>query len=158
MSITVRPSTGRLEWERLIEVWRRSVVATHDFLTPADVADIESRLSAVYFPAVTLTMAEDETGRIVGFSGTSGNQLEMLFIDPTARGQGVGTSLLHEALSRIPDLELDVNEQNPQARGFYESRGFRVVGRSEVDSDGRPFPLLHMRYEPDATDSADTGD
>ena len=42
-------------------------------------------------------------------------------------------------------LTVDVNEQNPEAVRFYEACGFAVVGRSEVDSDGRPFPLLHMR-------------
>ena len=40
---------------------------------------------------------------------------------------------------------LDVNEQNPQAVGFYEHEGFVVAGRSPVDDAGRPFPLLHMR-------------
>jgi putative acetyltransferase len=44
-----------------------------------------------------------------------------------------------------------VNEQNPAACGFYEHLGFVVVGRSEVDGTGRPFPLLHMRRPtPDA--------
>ena len=42
-------------------------------------------------------------------------------------------------------MTLDVNEQNPQARGFYERMGFRVEGRSPVDDAGRPFPQLHMR-------------
>ena len=41
--------------------------------------------------------------------------------------------------------ELDVNEQNPGAVEFYRRRGFEQVGRSPVDSDGRPFPLLHFR-------------
>ena len=41
--------------------------------------------------------------------------------------------------------ELDVNEQNPDAVDFYRRRGFEQVGRSPVDSDGRPFPLLHFR-------------
>ena len=38
-----------------------------------------------------------------------------------------------------------MNEQNPQAAGFYEHMGFVVEGRSPVDDAGRPFPLLHMR-------------
>jgi putative acetyltransferase len=40
---------------------------------------------------------------------------------------------------------VDVNEQNEAARRFYEACGFEVAGRSETDSAGRPFPLLHMR-------------
>jgi hypothetical protein len=40
---------------------------------------------------------------------------------------------------------LDVNEQNPEATRFYEAMGFVVVDRSELDTQGQPFPLLHMR-------------
>jgi putative acetyltransferase len=40
---------------------------------------------------------------------------------------------------------VDVNEQNPQGVGFYRHMGFEQVGRSELDGQGNPFPLLHMR-------------
>jgi putative acetyltransferase len=46
---------------------------------------------------------------------------------------------------------VDVNEQNPEAARFYEACGFAVVGRSELDDGGRPFPLLHMKEKPDLT-------
>ena len=40
--------------------------------------------------------------------------------------------------------ELFVNEQNPQARGFYEHMGFTVRERSETDDQGNPYPILRM--------------
>ncbi len=40
---------------------------------------------------------------------------------------------------------LDVNEQNEGAVRFYAARGFAEVGRSPLDGEGRPFPLLHLR-------------
>ena len=43
------------------------------------------------------------------------------------------------------ELTVDVNEQNSVARSFYEACGFVVEGRSELDDQGRPYPLLHMR-------------
>ena len=46
--------------------------------------------------------------------------------------------------------ELDVNEQNPEAIAFYTRRGFEVIGRSETDDAGRPYPLLHMRKRPNS--------
>ncbi|TMD66902.1 MAG: GNAT family N-acetyltransferase [Chloroflexi bacterium] len=54
------------------------------------------------------------------------------------------------ASSQLCDSErgattVDVNEQNDQALGFYLRMGFVVVGRSELDSNGKPYPLLHMR-------------
>ncbi len=41
--------------------------------------------------------------------------------------------------------EIDVNEQNEQAVGFYLRMGFEVEERSELDSMGKSFPLIHMR-------------
>jgi len=70
----------------------------------------------------------------------------MLFVRPDCRGRGVGRRLLEHALRRMGATELDVNEQNRQAVGFYTRMGLRVVGRSEVDGMGKPFPLLHMRF------------
>jgi len=44
-------------------------------------------------------------------------------------------------------LSTDVNVQNSQAVGFYERMGFVEIERSEVDSQGRPYPLIHLRYQ-----------
>ena len=41
--------------------------------------------------------------------------------------------------------ELAVNQQNPQARGFYEHMGFHVYRRTETDEQGGPYPLLYMK-------------
>ncbi len=41
--------------------------------------------------------------------------------------------------------KVDVNEQNPQAVGFYEHMGFRLVSKSELDGEGKPYPILHMQ-------------
>ncbi|WP_370933631.1 acetyltransferase [Amycolatopsis sp. cg13] len=138
---TLRPSRG--EYPRLLEIWRSAVEATHDFLTPADVEYYATRVP-LYFPEVDLTVA-DVDGIAAGFSGIAEGKLEMLFVHDDFRGRGVGTALLRAALDRFPDLTLDVNEQNPQAVGFYLHHGFEVVGRQETDSDGRPFPLLELK-------------
>ncbi|MNX08525.1 putative N-acetyltransferase YjaB [compost metagenome] len=66
------------------------------------------------------------------------------FIDPDHRGQGVGRLLVQFALREHPTLTTDVNEQNAQAVGFYEKLGFRQIGRSDVDGQGRPYPLLRL--------------
>jgi putative acetyltransferase len=87
----------------------------------------------------------DSAGQVVGFIGVEGEKVEMLFIHPAWRGQGVGRRLLGYAVTTLGATELDVNEQNPQAIGFYLRMGFEVVGRSAVDSIGKPYPLLHMR-------------
>jgi putative acetyltransferase len=45
-------------------------------------------------------------------------------------------------------LTTDVNEQNAQAVDFYEHLGFERTGRSEMDNQGRPYPLIHLRLPP----------
>lgn len=140
---SVRPCSGPAEYPALVEIWRGAVLATHDFLDAEDFKRIESRLASDYFPAVTLLVAERD-GAVVGFAGVAEGSTEMLFVAHDARGTGVGTVLLREAVTAHGATRVDVNEQNPAALGFYLSRGFERVGRSELDGDGRPYPLLHL--------------
>lgn len=134
---------GPAEYRRLVAIWRSAVDATHDFLAEPDRADIESHLADVYFPAVRLTVAEID-GEPVGFAGTAGEHLEMLFVHADAHGRGVGSALLQDAIAAQGIRRVDVNEQNEQAVEFYVRRGFVVTGRRELDEAGRPYPLLHM--------------
>ena len=88
----------------------------------------------------------------IGFMGLAGHDIAALFLEPAHRRQGGGRLLVaHAQRLRDSHLTVDVNEQNPAARGFYEALGFVVVDRSPVDDDGRPFPILHMR-RPTASD------
>ena len=43
------------------------------------------------------------------------------------------------------NLEVTVNEQNPQAVGFYEHLGFQTYKRTECDEEGNPYPLIYMK-------------
>lgn len=131
------------EYSRLTEVWDSSIRATHGFLSEDDIESIRERLPE-YFDAVDLRVWRDGSGTIKGFAGVADGKLEMLFVDASARGSGVGKELLRYTVGKMGARALDVNEQNPSAVGFYAHMGFRVVGRSELDSEGRPFPLLHM--------------
>lgn len=140
----LRPCRGAAEWPVLVAIWRGTVQATHQFLTPDDIDYYEKRLAGEYLGLVELTVATLE-GTPVGFSGLADGKLEMLFIDQRHRGHGVGSALLREAIAKVPDLLVDVNEQNPQAVGFYQHHGFSRLNRSETDADGRPFPILHLR-------------
>ncbi|MGQ7311965.1 acetyltransferase [Microbacterium arabinogalactanolyticum] len=141
--ITIRPATAD-DHPALVRIWRSAVDATHDFLAEADRDAIESHLASDYFPAVTLVLAEIEDSP-VGFAGALNGNLEMLFVDAARRGAGIGTLLLQHAIAQLAVTRVDVNEQNPTATAFYARRGFEVIGRSELDDAGRPYPLLHLR-------------
>jgi putative acetyltransferase len=136
-----------VHYQTLLKIWESSVRATHDFLPEEDIEALRPLLENLYFPAVTLSIARlIEDGSVVGFVGVSDNRIEMLFVDAAQRGKGVGKVLLRRAIAQGAD-ELDVNEQNPQAVGFYQQQGFVVVSRSEHDGQGRPYPLLHMKLQ-----------
>lgn len=142
-SLKIRPGKP-LDQPQLVDLWQRSVRATHDFLNDAQIAALRP-LVADSLPTLDIWIAEDQRQSICGFIGLQANKVEMLFIDAERRGQGAGTALLRHAERQHPELWLDVNEQNPQALGFYRQFGFQVTGRSERDGQGNPFPLLHMR-------------
>ncbi len=93
---------------------------------------------------MTLFCTRDENGRITGFLGTSEDKIEMLFLHPRSRGKGIGKALLQYAVNHLHARKVDVNEQNSQAVGFYQHAGFAIVNRSEKDSLGKPYPILHM--------------
>jgi putative acetyltransferase len=71
----------------------------------------------------------------------------MLFIDSDWIGNGLGKRLLDFALEQLKCFEVDVNEQNINARRFYEKHGFEVIRRSEKDSADMDYPILHMRLK-----------
>lgn len=131
--------------DRLLEVWERSVRATHLFLSGGEVEVIKTYVPQALGEVPRLVTAEDEAGLLAGFLGADGRRLEMLFLLPEARGKGLGRALLQYGMDRYGLRELTVNEQTPRARGFYERMGFRVCRRTETDEQGGPYPLLYMR-------------
>ena len=130
--------------KQLVNVWERSVRATHTFLSEAEIAEIKPFVPQALAGVETLVIAE-KNGEPVGFMGVQDGRLEMLFLDPGVRGRGLGRQLLEHGITRLGVTELTVNEQNPQAVGFYEHLGFATYRRAELDEEGRPYPLLYMR-------------
>lgn len=138
-----RPS----EHTALVNLWERSVRATHDFLGEGDIVHLRPQV-AEYFASTSadIWVLTDEEDAPIGLLGLAGDSIAALFMDPAHRGRGGGRRLVsHAQKLRGGELTVDVNEQNVKACGFYEALGFEVVGRSPVDDMGRPFPILHMR-------------
>ena len=135
------------EYTEIVDLWEASVRATHHFLKEADIAYFKPLILNVYLDAVKLSCVKNENKNIIAFMGVAEQNLEMLFIHPKERGHGVGKMLLEYAINELEVKKVDVNEENEQAVGFYEKFGFRTYNRSEIDSSGKPYPILHMELK-----------
>ncbi|MBM6949075.1 GNAT family N-acetyltransferase [Mordavella massiliensis] len=133
--------------EQLLGVWERSVRETHLFLSDGEIEEIKKFVPAALTAVPDLIVETNAEGAPIAFMGIDGGKLEMLFLTPEERGRGLGRKLLGYGITEYGVKELTVNEQNSQAKGFYEHMGFRVRERSEIDEQGNPYPILFMKLQ-----------
>jgi putative acetyltransferase len=139
-------SASLKDYPAIIGLWELSVRASHLFLPEDYLQRIKNLLPSI-LPAVTLFVHLDQDNKtITRFLGVSGEKIEMLFIHPDKRGKGIGSLLNKFAVEQLHTHKVDVNEQNEQAVSFYKKIGYKVMGRTEVDGLGKPFPILQMEY------------
>ena len=73
--------------------------------------------------------------------------LFLSFLSPAERGKGLGKQLLRYGIRNYGIQEVTVNEQNPQAVGFYQHMGFETYKRTDHDEEGNPYPLLYIKLQ-----------
>ncbi|EKE23272.1 MAG: hypothetical protein ACD_6C00544G0004 [uncultured bacterium] len=138
--------TSADQYPQLLELWEQSVRASHHFLNDEQILQIRQQIMEFgYFDQVQLFHVEHQQ-QVLGFMGIAGHKLEMLFISSDAFRQGIGSQLLQYALE-LGVTEVEVNEQNPDATAFYLKHGFEIIRRSETDSEGNPYPILHLQLK-----------
>lgn len=142
--ILINPDRTELLIESLTGLWKASVQASHYFLTAADVHRLVPFVKTGIRRVNTLLVfyAGDKP---VGFMGIASGKIEMLFVAPACFGKGIGKQLVTLAIEQYNVRYVDVNEQNPQAAGFYCRMGFSVFERCKWDEQGNPFPILKMK-------------
>lgn len=131
--------------QQLLAIWEKSVRATHLFLSDNEINDIKKYVPQAIIGIAHLLVVENENKYPVAFMGIEEQTLEMLFIAPEERGNGLGKRLIRYGIENYSIKELAVNEQNPLAKGFYEHMGFQVYKRTDHDEQGKPYPLLYMK-------------
>ncbi|WP_303103566.1 GNAT family N-acetyltransferase [Megamonas funiformis] len=131
--------------DKLTIIWQKSVEATHLFLSPQDIKDILPQvvIGLKQIPILLVSFTDDDEP--IGFAGIADDKLEMLFLSPDYFQQGIGYKMISTAIQDCQIKYVDVNEQNPKALKFYLRQGFTIFKRSPVDSDNRPFPILHLK-------------
>lgn len=142
--ITVNPYKTDHLIDALVILWEASVRATHHFLTEEDIQDLTPLVKMGLSDIETLIIVS-ENNKPVAFMGIDLAKIEMLFVSPDYFSKGLGKKLATLAIIQYGVQYVDVNEQNPQAIGFYQHIGFEVYKRTELDEQGNPFPILKMR-------------
>ncbi|WP_119326846.1 GNAT family N-acetyltransferase [Companilactobacillus musae] len=129
----------------LIVVWESSVRATHKFLDEESIQGFKKELPQIIKNVPILIVALNDDDKPLAFMGMTKREIDMLFVSDTCRGKGIGKKLILFAFSNFNANKVNVNEQNPQAVGFYQHMGFEVYDRTEKDDAGNPYPILYMR-------------
>jgi predicted N-acetyltransferase YhbS len=104
---------------------------TPDYIVAHDVHAAVEGDEIIGFYALTLT---GEGGRLV---------LDHLWLLPKAIGQGVGRALFAHAVERARAMgarQLEI-EAEPNAMGFYERMGARIIGEHTTEIEGTPRSL-----------------
>lgn len=143
-AIVINPDRTNTFIDALAAVWEASVRATHHFLTQDDIQTLRPFVRTGLSGVETLVVTHDNHTPIA-FMGIEAEKIEMLFVSPDCFGKGIGRELAEFGIARYGVRYVDVNEQNPQAAGFYRHIGFEVFERSERDEQGNLFPILKMK-------------
>lgn len=131
---------------KLLEIWEKSVQATHAFLSEEEILKIKEYVPGAICGVETLLVLFDKgENSPLGFMGIEGKKIEMLFLSPDARGKGFGKRLVQRGIEIFSAEEVTVNEQNPKAKGFYEHLGFKTYKTSTTDEQGNPYPIAWMK-------------
>jgi len=128
----------------LVDIWWRSAQATHRFLEARELEVLRPEVQAMHLENLDTWVLCDPESNAIGFLVLNGRDVEALFIVPEWLRQSGGSLMLAHARALAGSLTVQVNEQNLDALKFYLAHGFAIVGRSETDSGGRPYPLLHL--------------
>lgn len=112
-------------------------------------AEVEAWVRDIVLPGSAVWVAEDRTGRVVGYAAVEDGTLDALYLLAEVRRRGLGTRLLECARRHSPGgLDLFVFQKNTDARAFYTAHGFTVVDTNDGSRNMEREPDMTMRWEP----------
>ncbi|MBI6871225.1 GNAT family N-acetyltransferase [Clostridium aciditolerans] len=85
-----------------------------------------------------------DNNKVVGIIAFNGNEINQLYIHNDYQGKGLGKKLLDMAkINSKGRLTLYTFEVNHKAQRFYESNGFKIIGRGHENGEN----LDDIKYE-----------
>ncbi|MEW2584642.1 GNAT family N-acetyltransferase [Streptomyces virginiae] len=114
----------------------------------------ELRIRPDEVAARRIVVAEDAEGTVLGLASLEGGAplatLGLLFVEPSAIGQGVGRVLYRDVLRRAVQLGVRrlVIDSDPHAAGFYRAMGAVAEPTASVTPAGLPGALVRFEAAP----------
>lgn len=130
----------------LIAIYARATLdeLAHEPVIPALIPLPEDRTRLAALDASEVVVAC--TARVLGFGARTTGRITMLFVDPAARGAGIGSTLLTHMLDGMPGaVELDVVASNAAALALYRRAGFVHGERGRAVYNGVAVDVLRLR-------------
>ena len=130
--------------DRLMEIWLAANLQAHSFVA-ADYWQSNLVLVRQMLPqAEVYVYTEDSSQEILGFVGLDGDYIAGIFVDFSARSQGIGKKLLDFIKAAHTRLTLRVYQQNERAVQFYQREKIQIVEKSVDTETG--VPELQMQW------------
>ena len=138
-----RPGDG----PAVAEVWLHSFDAALPTVRRAHPDDEVRRwIQDVVVPGEDTWVAESG-GAVVGVLALSAGWIDQLYLDPDARGRGIGDRFVALAQQRSPSgLQLWTFQVNRSAQRFYERHGFVAVERTDGAGNEEREPDVRYRW------------
>lgn len=131
------------DFDELTDLWERSARGSHPFLDDDDFTAARPYIRDALLPSMEVWLAEDADARPLGFVGARGAHVELLYVEPSAQGRGIGSLLLGLVGDDGPS-SVEIYADNVIGRGFYAAHGFEVVHTRSTDAFGRPHAVAHL--------------
>ncbi len=144
--------------QQVQKVAKLSWSATYEGIIPADIQ--ERFLTGAYSDEMMLRRMEHslmlvakKNEQIVGFanfsfvSDSGVSELAAIYLHPEHQGNGAGTALLQEGISRLKSAEkihIIVERENVKGKSFYDAKGFKTIEEFEEDFDGHTLQSIRM--------------
>ncbi|GIQ82017.1 hypothetical protein KIPB_003395 [Kipferlia bialata] len=110
--------------EDCLSVWENSTRLAHGaFFSEEFIAKERINHATFYLPKLDTWVYVDD-GHAVGFMVLIGNEVGGLFVHGSHHGKGYGRALVDKARDMHGNLEVEVFENNPIGRRFYDRYGF----------------------------------
>lgn len=145
-NVVIRPFDAATDLKRLSAIWFDASLKAHPFIGEKRLTEQRKLIEEEYLPKAETSVACLD-GEAVGFISLLGSFIGGIFIAPDRQGQGIGRTLIADALTRKDELSLEVYTENEQAIRFYRALGFQEVSRREVDDFGFQFPNATLRIK-----------